>query len=79
MAQTKKTTKQVNFDEYKAIKDDIIEISEQRFENRLLQLGKNINKNIDQKIESFKNETRWLIGLSLVILTTLITVFKFID
>ena len=44
-AKSKSTKKAVSFDEYKTIKDEIIEISEQRFENILT-----------KRLQSFKKE-----------------------
>ncbi|PKL37667.1 MAG: hypothetical protein CVV44_15090 [Spirochaetae bacterium HGW-Spirochaetae-1] len=45
----KKSTRQVSFSDYKALKDEIIEISEQRFENILTKrLKENNRKLIDE-------------------------------
>jgi len=51
----KKSTRQVSFSDYKALKDEIIEISEQRFENILTKrLEENNRKLIEEMTERFQ-------------------------
>lgn len=81
--------KNISFSQYKALKDDIIEISEQKFENRLNQLEKRIIDSIETKIDikisplktnidSLRSEMRWLIGILFAVLTIIMTLFKFL-
>jgi len=51
----KKSPRQVSFSDYKALKDEIIEISEQRFENILTKrLEENNRKIIEEMTERFQ-------------------------
>ncbi len=83
-----------SFDEYKAIKDEIIEISEQRFKNilhiELAVFGKElrselkeemniIRTELKEEINSVRTELRWLIGLMFIVLTIIMTIFKFLN
>jgi hypothetical protein len=68
MAQARR---KVMFDEYKTIKDEIIAISEQRFENIL-------TKRLEEFRKSIISEMRWLIGLLFIIIASLMTIYKFI-
>jgi len=55
-SKTKKPTKAVSFDEYKAIKDEIIEISKHRFENiltkRLTQFKNSLMSELEPKFDA---------------------------
>lgn len=74
--------KNISFGQYKALKDDIIEVSEQKFENRLNLLEKSITESLRSEIKentkALKSEMRWLIGLLFTVLATMMTLFKFV-
>ena len=56
---SKSQKKEVSFDQYKAVKEEIIEISEQRFENLLKNKTEKLSKNIyDVRIELRDAESR---------------------
>ena len=81
----KKRTPTTSFDEYKAIKDEIIEISEQRFENiltkRLLEFKKSLIselstefKSIDNRFESIEKRITFLTWFLPVFITLLMII-----
>ncbi len=59
-SKTRKTKDPLTFDEYKTIKDEIIEISEQRFENiltkRLKEFKVSLMEEINMRIDALENK-----------------------
>lgn len=59
-SKTRKTKEPLTFDEYKTIKDEIIEISEQRFENiltkRLKEFKISLMEEINMRIDTLDNK-----------------------
>ncbi len=59
-SKTRKTKESLTFDEYKTIKDEIIEISEQRFENiltkRLKEFKASLMEEINLRIDALDNK-----------------------
>jgi len=83
-AKSKSTKKTVSFDEYKTIKDKIIEISEQRFENilskRLLSFRQEFKTDLmaelNPRFDSVEKRLSFLTWFMPVLITLILTAFK---
>ena len=88
-SKARKTKESVSFDEYKAIKDEIIEISEQRFENILTKRLKEFKSSLvgelnvkfeamDSKFDSLEKRLTFITWFLPVFMTILMLTMKFL-